>query len=35
MYMYFCVLFVYIIYLDDKEGLQNYHENRKVNYRNV
>ena len=37
MYMYFLCfcLFILYIWIDKREGLQNYHENRKVNYKNI
>ena len=37
MYMYFLCfcLFILYIWIDKREGLQNYHENRKVNYKKM
>ena len=37
MYMYFLCfcLFILYIWIDKREGLQNYHENRKVNYKKI
>ena len=33
-FLCFC-LFILYIWIDKREGLQNYHENRKVNYKKI